>query len=158
VEGSSAELADRAIEACGDDYNVYIPYVNALSALGETDRVSMLRKKHINTLEHQIDIVPEDVRARITLATNYAFFGNKKDAVQQLEKAVAMRPNDASTLYNAACTYGLLELKVDALALLRRAIDSGFSDIEWISRDTDLACLHGDPDFESLVGKHSSSN
>ena len=69
-----------------------------------------------------------------------------------------MRPNDASTVYNAACTYGLLELKVEALAMLRRAIDCGFSDIEWISRDTDLACLHDDPDFERLVGKNSSGN
>ncbi len=154
----AAELADRAVEVCGDDYNVYIPYLNALSALEETDRVNMLRKKLINTLEHQIDVVPEDVRARMLLANTYAFFGNKKDAAQQLEKAVAMRPNDASTLYNAACTYGLLELKVEALSLLRRAIDSGFSDIEWISRDTDLVCLHGDPDFERLFGKNNSGN
>jgi serine/threonine protein kinase/cytochrome c-type biogenesis protein CcmH/NrfG len=135
----AAELADRSIEVCGDDYNVYIPYLNALSALGETERVGTLRKKLVNTLEHQIDVVPEDVRARMLLANNYAFLGNKNDAAQQLEKAVAMRPNDASTLYNAACTYGLLELKGDALAMVRRAIDSGFSDIEWISRDTDHA-------------------
>jgi len=153
----AAELADRAIEVCGDDYNVYIPYLNALSALGETERVSTLRNKLVNTLEHQIDVVPEDVRARMLLANNYAFLGNKNDAAQQLEKAVAMRPNDASTLYNAACTYGLLELKGEALAMIRRAIDSGFSDSEWISRDTDLACLHDDPDFERLV-KNSSGN
>jgi len=154
----AAELADRAIEVCGDDYNVYVPYMNALSALGETERVNMLRKKLINTLEHQIDVVPEDVRARMLLANNYAFFGNENDAAQQLEKAVDMRPNDASTLYNAACTYGLLELKAEALALLTRAIDSGFSDIEWISRDTDLTCLHGDPGFERLVEKNSFAN
>jgi hypothetical protein len=61
-----------------------------------------------------------------------------------------MRPNDASTLYNAACTYGLLELKVEALAMLRRAIDCGFSDIEWISRDTDLACLTTRTSSDSL--------
>ena len=114
----AAEVADRAIEACADDYNVYVPYLNALSALGETERAGTLRKKLVVSLEHQIDTVPEDVRARMLLANNYGFLGNKKDAVQQLEKAVAVRPNDASTLYNAACTYGLLELKVDALALL----------------------------------------
>lgn len=148
----AAELVDRAIEVCGDDYNVYIPYLNALSALGETERVNTLRKKLVVTLEHQIDVVPEDVRARMLLANTYAFLGNKNDAAEQLEKAVAMRPNDASTLYNAACTYGLLELKTEALAMLRRAIDCGFSDIEWISRDTDLSCLHGEPDFKRLLG------
>jgi hypothetical protein len=51
------------------------------------------------------------------------------------------------TICNAARTYGLMQLKVEALAMLRRAIDSGFSDIEWTSRDTDLPCLHDDPDL-----------
>jgi serine/threonine protein kinase/cytochrome c-type biogenesis protein CcmH/NrfG len=152
----AAELVDRAIEVSGDDYNVYIPYMNALSALGETERVSTLRKKLVVTIEHQIDIVPEDVRARMILANTYAFLGNKNDAAEQLEKAVAMRPNDASTLYNAACTYGLLELKAEALAMLRRAIDCGFSDIEWISRDTDLSCLHGEPAFKRFLGMDAS--
>jgi Flp pilus assembly protein TadD len=91
------------------------------------------------------------VRARILQAGNYAYFGNKNGAAQQLEKAVAMRPNDPNVLYNAACTYGLLEMKVEALAMLIRAAETGFSDMEWVSRDTDLACLHGDPEFERLM-------
>jgi tetratricopeptide (TPR) repeat protein len=64
----AADLVDRAIEVCGHDYNVYIAYLNVLSAWGEAKRVSMLRKKLVNTLEHQIDVVPEDVRARMLLA------------------------------------------------------------------------------------------
>jgi Flp pilus assembly protein TadD len=106
----------------------------------------------MNALEQQIDLVPEDVRARILLAGSYAYFGNKNDSAQQLEKAVAMRPNDPNTLYNAACTYGLLDMKAEALAMLRRAAETGFSDREWISRDPDLASLHGDPEFEQLIG------
>ena len=147
----AAEMADRAIEASGDDYNVYIPYINSLSAMGETERANMLRQRLISVLEQQIDMVPEDVRARILQAGNYAYFGNKNGAAQQLEKAVAMRPNDPNVLYNAACTYGLLEMKVEALAMLKRAAETGFSDMEWVSRDTDLACLHGDPEFERLM-------
>jgi non-specific serine/threonine protein kinase len=147
----AAEMADRAIEASGDDYNVYIPYINCLSAMGETERANTLRQRLISVLEQQIDMVPEDVRARILQAGNYAYFGNKNGAAQQLEKAVAMRPNDPNVLYNAACTYGLLEMKVEALAMLIRAAETGFSDMEWVSRDTDLACLHGDPEFERLM-------
>jgi non-specific serine/threonine protein kinase len=154
----AAEVVDRAIAGSGDDYNVYIPYLNALSALGETERVNNFRKKLINALERQIDMVPEDVRARILLASNYAYFGNKNDAARQLEKAVAMRPNDPNTLYNAACTYGMLEMKLESLAMLKRATETGFSDMEWVSRDTDLACLHGEPEFERLIGKSESTN
>jgi non-specific serine/threonine protein kinase len=147
----AAEVADRAIEASGDDYNVYIPYLNSLSAMGETERANMLRQRMSSVLEQQVDMVPEDVRARILLATNYAYFGNKNGAAQQLEKAVAMRPNDPNILYNAACSYGLLEMKVEALAMLKRAAETGFSDMEWVSRDTDLACLRDDPEFERLI-------
>jgi serine/threonine protein kinase/cytochrome c-type biogenesis protein CcmH/NrfG len=151
----AAEVADRAIEAGGDDYNVYIPYINALASLNETEAAKKIRKKLIDVLEHQIELVPEDVRARILLANTYAFFGNKNESAQQLEKAVAMRPNDPNTLYNAACTYGLLEMKAESLAMLRRATETGFSDIEWVSRDPDLTCLHGEPEFQRLVGsKH----
>jgi non-specific serine/threonine protein kinase len=147
----AAEVVDRATEASADDYNVYIPYMNCLSSMGETERANKLRQRHINVLEQQVDMVPEDVRARILLANNHAYFGNKSEAAQHLEKAVAMRPNDPNTLYNAACTYGLLEMKTEALAMLKRASETGFTDMEWVSRDTDLACLHGDPEFERLI-------
>jgi non-specific serine/threonine protein kinase len=150
----AAEVVDRAIEASGDDYNVYIPYINSLMSSGDTARAQQVREKLVTVLERQIDMVPEDVRARILLANSYAFFGNKNDAARQLEKAVAMRPNDANTLYNAACTYGLLEMKTESLAMLIRAKECGFSDMEWVSRDSDLACLHGEPEFERLVGKN----
>src|SRR6266851_5694429 len=68
----ASEVTDRAIEASGDDYNVYVPYLNTLTALGETERANKLRQRHINVLEQQVDMVPEDVRARILLANNHA--------------------------------------------------------------------------------------
>jgi hypothetical protein len=69
------------------------------------------------------------------------------------EKAVAMRPNDPNTLYNAACTYGNLQMKQEALTMIGRAVETGFADTEWSSRDPDLACLHGDPEFERVIGE-----
>ncbi len=62
-----------------------------------------------------------------------------------------MRPNDPNVLYNAACTYGVLEMKAESLAMLKRSVEAGFTDIEWISRDTDLACLRDEPEFKRLV-------
>jgi hypothetical protein len=69
-----------------------------------------------------------------------------------------MRPNDSSTLYNAACTYGVLGMKAESLAMLRRAVESGYTDVEWITRDTDLSCLRDEPEFKSFVAawKHNS--
>jgi serine/threonine protein kinase/cytochrome c-type biogenesis protein CcmH/NrfG len=144
---------DQALKCCGDDYNVYIPYTNCAGALGDHALAAKLREIQIPVLEQQTGLVPEDGRARILLACNYALKGNRQGAAQELEKAVAMRPNDPNTLYNAACTYGVMDMKAESLAMLKRAIETGFSDLEWISRDTDLACLHDEPEFKALCSQ-----
>jgi len=77
--------------------------------------------------------------------------------VRELELAVTMRPKDSNILYNAACTYGILGQKLDALALLRRAREAGYGNLEWALRDPDLACLRDDPEFQLLVGKVASN-
>src|SRR5271156_1544608 len=143
-------LMDRAFELSGDDYNVYVPYMNALEARGEKERSMKLHEKFGGVLEQHLDLVPEDVRARILLSNSYAYRGRRNDAAQQIERAVAMRPGDPNVLYNAACTYSLLGSKDESLAMLVKAAEAGFSDFEWASRDSDLASLHEEPEFKRV--------
>ncbi len=150
----AAEVIGRAVAASGDDYNVYPPYANALRAMGENDAATKLAEKLIAVLEHQLEIVPEDTRARGLLAVNYARAGKNREAVAETEKAVATRPKDSLTLYNAACTYGILNLKQEALATFKRAIEAGYRNPQWAARDKDLACLHNDPEFQRLIQEH----
>jgi len=148
----AAELTDRALEVNGDDYNVYIPYIMSLERLGEKNRPKELRHRMSAALERQLELVPEDVRARILLAGNYATAGNADDAMRHLQTAVALRPGDGSVLYNAACTYGVLQKKAEALDTLRRARDAGYGNLEWAARDPDLACVRDDPEFKRICG------
>ncbi len=147
----AAAIAERAMAASGDDYNVYIPFMLVLERLGQVESVRRLRQQHARALERQVELVPEDVRARILLANNYASFGKEGEAIRELQKAVALRPNDANILYNAACTFGILQKKTEALAVLKKAKEVGFPNLDWAARDPDLACLHGDPEFQSLL-------
>jgi len=87
------------------------------------------------------------------LANCHGFFKKETEAVRELQIAVALRPKDPTTLYNAACVYGLFERKVEALAMLQKAKEAGFQTLEWAARDPDLACLHGDPEFQRLLGQ-----
>ena len=144
------ETVDQAIAANGDDYNVYIPYTNIYEGLGRMEDAAGLRQREIAVLEQQLREVPEDVRARILLAADYAGTGREADAVRELQKAVDLRPNDSNILYNAACTYGLIKRKAQALDMLRQAKAAGFQSLEWARRDPDLACLHGEPEFERI--------
>ena len=146
-----AALVERAVEANGDDYNMYPPLINAMANLGQLEAARNLRQRSMSVLEHQVQLVPEDVRARILLANTYAFLGNEDTAVQELQKAVALRPNDSNILYNAACTYGVLQRKGDTLVLLKKAKEAGYHNLPWMAKDPDLACLHGDREFQKLV-------
>ena len=146
-----AGLVQRAVEANGDDYNMYIPLHNSLEKLGQVEAARDMRQRMTRVLEQQLELVPEDVRARILLASNHAAFGNESAAVRELQIAVALRPNDSNILYNAACTYGLFQKKQEALEMLRKAIAAGYHNRDWIARDPDLTCLQGDPEFQRLL-------
>jgi serine/threonine protein kinase/Flp pilus assembly protein TadD len=149
----AADLVDRAVAVNGDDYNIFPPYLNSLRTMGRLAEAGVHEDRWIEVLQRQIELVPEDVRARIFLANLYATRKNIAQAVRELELAVTMRPKDSNILYNAACTYGIMGQKADALALLRRAREAGYSNLVWALRDPDLACLHDDPEFQRLVGK-----
>jgi non-specific serine/threonine protein kinase len=148
-----AELSDRVLEAAGDDYNVYPPLVNCFQALGDPEASRKMREKAVVALQQQIELVPEDVRARSLLAVQFGALKRVREAVSELEKTVALRPKDPNTLYNAACTYGIIDMKEEALLMFRRAVESGFSNPDWAARDSDLACIHDDPEFKRIISQ-----
>ncbi|MGI9103516.1 MAG: protein kinase domain-containing protein [Terriglobales bacterium] len=144
-------LIEPALAANGDDYNVHVPLMVASDRVGDKEKARHLRERLKAALDQQLALVPEDVRARVLLASNLAWFGQNDEAVQALQIAVALRPNDANILYNAACTYGILQKKREALDLLKRLAAMGHLNKGYTKQDSDLDCLHGDAEFEGLV-------
>jgi serine/threonine protein kinase/Flp pilus assembly protein TadD len=155
----AAALTERALEANGDDYNTYIPYHQAQERLGQKKEAENVRVRMCKVLRQQLELVPEDVRARILLATQLASFAQDADeSIRHLQTAVALRPGDPNTLYNAACTYGVLGKKTEALETLKKALKAGYGNINWAAKDSDLICLHDDPEFRKLVGLGNASS
>jgi serine/threonine protein kinase/Flp pilus assembly protein TadD len=152
-----ADVAETAIAASGDDYNVYVPIYNALGALGKTDACASIRQREMLALERHLKTVPEDARAHVLLGADYASLGHAEDALREMNLAMALRSNETTVLYNAACVYCQLGRRPEALDALRRAIQAGFSDADWVRRDPDLALLHGDAEFEKLFPEASTS-
>jgi serine/threonine protein kinase/Flp pilus assembly protein TadD len=148
----AAALTERAIEFNGDDYNTYIPYQQVLMKLGRIKEAGSLEERFINVLRRQLELVPEDVRARILLSARLARNGEEHESIRHLQTAIALRPGDSNVLYNAACTYGVLGKKAEALETLKKALAAGYGNRAWAAKDSDLESLHGDPEFERLVG------
>jgi serine/threonine protein kinase len=145
-----ADVAEVAIEASGEDYNVYVPIGNSLGAIGKSEALRNLTQRMAAALENHLKQVPEDARARVLLGANYSKSGRVEDALRELSMAVTLRANEASILYNAACVYCGLDRKAEALDALRKAWEAGFRDAVWVRRDPDLNLLHGDPEFNRL--------
>jgi serine/threonine protein kinase/Tfp pilus assembly protein PilF len=148
----AAKIAEQALEANGDDYNTYVPFTVCLEHLGRKKEAGNIRERMNVVLRKQLELVPEDVRARILLATNLAYGGEAEESMRHLQTAVALRPNDGNTLYNASCTYGVLRRKAEALETLKKAVAAGYGNLNWAARDSDLDCLHDNTEFQKLVG------
>jgi serine/threonine protein kinase len=144
------DVMDVALEASGEDYNAYVPIMNALNALGKHEVNKNILQRCCAALENHLAQVPEDARARILLGSNYAELGRVEDAMRETNLAITLRPDEASILYNAACMYCFLKKKSEALSVLSKAWQAGFKDASWARRDPDLAMLYGEPEFEQM--------
>jgi TolB-like protein/Flp pilus assembly protein TadD len=153
-----ANLAETAVEASGDDYNIYVPISNSLHALGKLEAVKNFRQRQIQALEAHVRQVPEDARARILLATNYAEDGREDDAMREANLATLLRPSDATVHYNAACTFCTLKKKEEAMVALGKAWKAGFKDADWARNDPDLEILKGEPAFDELYPEEDASS
>jgi len=144
------DIMETALEASGEDYNVYVPIANSLGALGKREAYLNLLQRRMSALENHLKHVPEDARARILLGSDYAEIGRVDDALKELNLAMTLRANEASILYNASCLYAMLKRKPEAIDALKKAWEQGFRDVSHARRDPDLAFLHGDPQFEMM--------
>jgi serine/threonine protein kinase/Flp pilus assembly protein TadD len=144
------DIMEEALAHSGENYNITVPIHNALGALGKTDALKNYVHRELAIYEAHLKKVPEDARARVLLAADYAMQGRLEDAKREADMAMALRPDDTMILYNTACVYGAMNKTGDALIAIKKAWEAGFRDPIWTRQDPDLALLHGDPEFERL--------
>ncbi len=81
----------------------------------------------------------------------YTKHGRISDGLKMDRKLVRYLPENATAHYNLACSLALSKRQADALKSLRRAIELGYEDIDWLRQDPDLSELKAHPDFESVI-------
>ena len=67
------------------------------------------------------------------------------------EQLVHLRPEDPTAHYNLACRYALLKQRDKAIKTLRRAVELGYRDFDFMQEDHDLDSIRKDPRFRKLV-------
>ena len=151
------DMMEEALAHAGENYNTTIPIHNALGALGKKDALINYTFREIAIFEEQLKKAPEDARARILLAGNYAAQGRSEEAKREVDLAMALRPDDTMILYNSACVFCQLDNAADAMVALKKAWEAGYRNPIWTRQDPDLALLHGNPEFEKLYPAASAS-
>lgn len=83
----------------------------------------------------------------------YTRVGRFQDGLEVDQELTRLDPAAPQNWYNLACSHALLAEREAALAALKRAIDLGYDDADWMREDKDLISLRDDPAFQSLLNR-----
>jgi TolB-like protein/Tfp pilus assembly protein PilF len=153
---------DKAIEVgragtanLPNDASLTLDYGRVLRSAGKPDEARAVWKKAAEVQESKAAAF-DNVRTRIWLGTLYAELGERKKAIDEIERASEMEPDDAWTLFQIGCIYSKLDDRDRALDHLKASVDRGWLGIHYMGVDPggkdfdDLANVRSDPEFQRL--------
>ena len=108
-------------------------------------------KQELEFLQAIARRLPEDTGVLRALADLYTRTGAYEDGLRADERLSRLCAEDPVVWYNLACSLALSSRPDDAFDALSRAVELGYNDYEAMKKDPDLASLHGDARFESIL-------
>tara|TARA_B100001248_G_scaffold218593_1_gene174034 strand:+ start:5443 stop:5814 length:372 start_codon:yes stop_codon:yes gene_type:complete len=81
----------------------------------------------------------------------YTQEGRLEDGLKMDRKLVKLLPESSTAHYNLGCSLALKNRQADAMKALRKAVELGYNDIEWMEEDPDLMFLHEYKPFQKLM-------
>ncbi len=87
------------------------------------------------------------------LANYYTRAGRIDEGLLLDQQIVALDPDNSTGHYNLACSLALKHRQHEAIESLRKALQQGYSDFDWMMKDPDLQNLHENPAFSALISE-----
>jgi len=84
---------------------------------------------------------PADREVIELLGGLYTKEGRVDEGLRMDRRLVRLTPDSPIAHYNLACSLALKRRKADAVRALRRAVEMGYRDLDWLRKDPDLASL-----------------
>lgn len=118
--------------------------------------VTLLMKRsqndfEIDFFERILSRDPNYVEVLANLGELFSRKGRHRRALQVDQRLSQLRPDDPVVSYNLACSHAVLNQPAEALQALRRAIESGYCDLEYMAEDPDLASLRSHPEYIRMI-------
>jgi tetratricopeptide (TPR) repeat protein len=105
----------------------------------------------IKFLEGIVKRDPLYIDALKALAEDYTKIGRFEDGLKIDKQLASLLPYDPTVIYNLACSYSLTGQFDNAINEIKKAVELGFSDLEWILLDPDLIELRKQKAFKEIL-------
>jgi len=145
------ELYKKVISLNPDFYSAYMDLRTCYERLGNKEEYNKILKTAVEFFPRYLSEHPDDARAHIIFANDLAQVGDLENAKLEGKKAFELSPNDSLMLYNVACLYSRLNDKDSSIEYLKKAISTGYSNYEWIKRDSDFDNIRNEPGYIVLM-------
>lgn len=89
----------------------------------------------------------------VNLGDLFARKGCHRRALQVDLRLSQLRPRNATVFYNLACSHAVLSHMTESLAALECAVDLGYSDLDHLLSDPDLAAIRRHVGFRRVLAK-----
>lgn len=147
----AAELFEKAERIRPDDFQAPILLRQVYRSLGREEEAQAAARRGLILAEQHLELYPDDTRALNLGCAGMVELGDYEKAMRWAERSLAIDGDNPDTLYNVSCCYALMGESDHALDCLERASLRGMSIAEWAENDSDLASLHDDPRFHTLM-------
>jgi tetratricopeptide (TPR) repeat protein len=124
-----------------------LPRGSALALLAERPQIDF----EMEFFEGILARLPDFAEVLRAQGANLTTKGLMKDGLKVDQKLVEARPTDPTAHYNLACRYAVLKQRDLAIRTLRRAVELGYRDFDFMRQDSDLEVVHKDPRFRQLL-------
>lgn len=105
----------------------------------------------INFFENVLKKDPKNPETLELLGGLYSKYEMANQALRIDRRLARLSPQDSRVHYNLACTLCIMGRKRESLEVLKKAIELGYDDYEWLMQDSDFNSLKSDPEFNRLI-------
>jgi adenylate cyclase len=147
----AVEMMRKGIELKPDDYSQMSILGGILLHLGRDEEREWWQRHLLEIMPGYLLRNPEDVHGRAFYAITLAWANRRDESLAEANRVLQEESQDANMLYNVACTLSQLQDVDRAVKSLRRALEVGWANFEWIKRDSDLDPIRNDPEYIELM-------
>jgi predicted Zn-dependent protease len=94
---------------------------------------------------------PDNVQVLETLGDLYTKQGLFAEGLEIDKQLTSSFPDHEMYWYNLACSYSLTGQIDDAVDALKKAVNLGYEDVDWLLKDKDLQSIRKHPDVIALI-------